>query len=336
MKRINNIYSRIIARDNLETAFDKAKRGKTWQDTVRHAEKHREKLLDELERVLKAHEYKTSAYRTKTIYEPKQRVIYILPFYPDRIVQHAIMNVLEPYWDRLMYHHSYACRKGKGQHKGSTQCMTYIKKHPYCLKCDVSKFYPSIDHDILYSIIKRKIKCKDTLKLLKEIIDSVPGESNVPIGNYLSQWFGNMYLNELDTYVKHELHVRHYIRYCDDFVLFGEKAELAEMIPKIKAFVGDRLKLKLSKCDLFPTSRGIDFLGYRHFPDNYVLLRKSTAKRVKKRLKGLVWNVKHGRVSKESALGSINSTKGWIKWANTHNLAMSLHLEEVQRAIEKV
>ena len=334
MKRLGNIYSKIISRENLELAFDKAKKGKTWQDKVKYAEAHRKELLDKLETVLRKRRYKTSPYRTKVIYEPKKRIIYILPFYPDRIVQHAIMNVLEPYWDRIMHYHSYACRKGKGQHKGSRQCMKYIKQSPYCLKCDISKFYPSVNHEILYRILQRKIKCKYTLELLQEIIDSVPGESNVPIGNYLSQWLGNMYLNELDDFVKHTLHIKRYIRYCDDFVLFGEKHELADIIPLIKAFVCDRLSMKMSKCDLFPVTRGIDFLGYRHFPNDYILLRKSTAKRVRKRIKGLVWEVKHGKKSKRSAIGSIESTKGWIRWANTHNLAMKLQLEEVKKTIE--
>jgi hypothetical protein len=336
MKRKGNLYARIIDRQNLELAFDKAKKGKTWQRTVKNAERHRKELLDQLETMLKNHEYRTSPYHTKTIYEPKKRVIYILPFYPDRIVQHAIMNILEPYWDSLMYYHSYACRKGKGQHKGSTLCMKYIREKPYCLKCDISKFYPSVNHDILFKVLTRKIKCKYTLAMLREIIDSIPGETNVPIGNYLSQWMGNMYLNELDTYVKQALRIKYYIRYCDDFVLFGDKEELVKAIPKVQAFVTGKLQMKLSKCDLFPVTRGIDYLGYRHFPGNYVLLRKTTAKRVKRRIRGLLWKVKHGKVKKETALGSIESTEGWIKWANTHNLAIALDIEEVRREIEKI
>lgn len=336
MKRHGNLYEKIIARENLEAAFDKARKGKTWQDTVKAADANREKLLDELEVILQKRAYRTSRYRIKTIYEPKRRDIYILPFYPDRIVQHAIMNIIEPIWDNMMHYHSYACRKHKGQHKGSTMCMRYIRKNKYCLKCDISKFYPSVNHDIMYRIIQRKIKCKYTLELLKEIIDSIPGDTNVPIGNYLSQWFGNMYLNELDDFVKHVLRVKHYIRYCDDFVLFGEKDELAVMIPQLEKFIREKLCMKMSKCNLFPVTRGIDFLGYRHFPDNYVLLRKSTTKRVKRRINGLIWNVRHGKISKDTALGSINSTKGWIKWANTHNLAISLQLEEVEKEIEKI
>ena len=117
------------------------------------------------------------------------------------------MNVLEPIWDNLFIHNSYACRKGKGQHRGSTKCAEYVRKNKYCLKCDIKKFYPSINHDILFNIIKKKIKCKKTLNLLHDIIYSIEGETNTPIGNYTSQWFGNLYLNELDMYVKHVLKI---------------------------------------------------------------------------------------------------------------------------------
>jgi hypothetical protein len=165
--------------------------------------------------------FQTSEYRTKIIHEPKERTIFILPFAPDRIVQHSLMNILEPIWDKMMIHNNFACRVGKGIHAGSRKTMEYVRKNSYCLKCDISKFYPSVNHDILYDILQRKIKCIDTLWLIKDIIYSYTGNgNNIPIGNYTSQWFGNMYLNELDTYVKHELRCKDYLRYCDDFCLF--------------------------------------------------------------------------------------------------------------------
>lgn len=292
--------------------------------------------MDKLEDTLKKHEYKTSPYRTKVIYEPKRRDIYILPFYPDRIVQHAVMNILEPIWDNMMYFDSYACRKGKGQHNGSTRCMKFIQRNSYCIKCDISKFYPSIHHATLMDIVKKKIKDKDVIAIISDIVHSIDGERNVPIGNYMSQWLGNLYLNELDMFVKHQLHIRDYIRYCDDFILFGTKEQLVEVMPKLREFVEKRLLLKFSKFNLFPVSRGIDFLGYRHFPGGYVLLRKTTAKRVKKRMKSLYYNVKHGKISKESALSSIESTKGWFRWANTHNLMMALDIAGREQDIEAI
>ena len=200
MKRHNNLFDKIVDKDNLLLAYKKAKKHKNWQQKVIRVEKDLDNLIEGLRLSLINGTYKTAEYRTKKIYEPKERTIYVLPFYPDRIVHHAIMNILEPIWDNLFISDSYACRNGKGQHKGSQKCMEFVRKNKYCLKCDISKFYPSINHEILKLIIRKKIKCKRTLNLLDTIIDSIDGETNIPIGNYLSQWFGNLYLNELDMF----------------------------------------------------------------------------------------------------------------------------------------
>lgn len=336
MKRHGDLYRKIISEENLKLAYQKSRKGKAWQRNVKEIDQRQEYYLSELLHILQNKEYKTSQYETKMIYEPKFRTIYILPYYPDRILQHAIMNVLEPIWDKLFIYDSYACRQGKGQHKGSLRCMQFVKRNKYCLKCDISKFYPSVNHEKLLKIIKRKIKCKDTLVLLEEIINSIEGESNVPIGNYLSQWFGNLYMNELDQLIKHKYHIKDYIRYCDDFLLFSNsKEKLNQMKLIIEKFITEQLKMKLSKCDLFPVTQGVDFLGYRHFPQGYILLRKTTAKRVKKRLKSLFWKVKHKKISKESAISTISSTKGWLRWANTHNMSLSLKIMELETEIKE-
>lgn len=329
MRRHNNLFNRIVEIDNLRLAYKKAKRGKSSKSFVVRFDKKAESSLSNIQDILVGDSFKTSKYHTKWVYEPKKRLIYVLPFAPDRIVQHAIMNIIEPIWDNLLISDSYACRVGKGLHLGSKKCMEFVRKYKYCLKCDISKFYPSIDHNILFKIIQRKIKCKPTLKLLEEIIYSIPGGKNVPIGNYTSQWFGNLYLNELDQYLKHQYKIKPYIRYCDDFVLFGDdKQRLNSIANSIKSFCSEKLELTLSKCDLFPVTQGVDFLGYRHFPD-YILLRKSTSKRVKKRLKLLPKLLAAGKITKEYFRSSIASTQGWLRWANTHNLSLSLQLEDL-------
>jgi len=209
--------------------------------------------------------------------------------------------------------------------------MEYVRKNNYCLKCDISKFYPSVDQDTLYKILQRKIKCADTLWLIKNIIYSYPGGKNVPIGNYTSQWFGNMYLNELDMYVKHELKCKDYVRYCDDFCLFhDDKMVLNAAAKSIETFLLNRLNLRFSKCDLFPVSHGVDFLGYRHFR-KYILLRKSTAKRVKKRLAMLPRLLENGKITKGQFKSSVASTWGWLKWANTYNFRLSLDIDKLRR-----
>jgi len=210
--------------------------------------------------------------------------------------------------------------------------MDFIRKTGsggYCLKMDISKFYPSISHDILYNIVKKKIKCKDTLWLLEDIIFSLPGNKNVPIGNYTSQWLGNLYLNELDYYLKFELGVKSYLRYCDDFlVLHHDKRYLHELADVIGNFIHVHLDLKFSKCDVFPISQGIDFLGYRHFP-KFILVRKSTVKWVKRRLQRLPILLDKGFITAEQYRSSIASTKGWLKWANSYHLSKCLGLESM-------
>jgi hypothetical protein len=196
----------------------------------------------------------------------------------------------------------------------------------YCLKMDIRKFYPSIDHDILYEIVHRKIKCPDTLWLLEDIIYSIPGGKNVPIGNYTSQWLGNLYMNELDQFLKHEMKIRQYIRYCDDFILLHQdKRYLRTVAEKIETFLAERLDLKLSKNDIFPVRQGIDFLGYRHFPD-HILVRKSTAKRIKRRMQELPRQLARGEITSDQYRSSIASTEGWLLWANSHNFKKSLGL----------
>lgn len=330
LKRFGNLYEKIISKENIELAYQKARRGKTCQRAVKRVDNQKEAYLDALHESLKNKTFRTSPYKEKIIYEPKLRTIYILPFYPDRIVQHAIMNIIEPIWNSRLIFDTYACRKNKGQHAGSKRSMQFVKRNKYCLKCDISKFYPSVNHDILFEIVKRKIKCPDTLNLLKEIITSVVGEKNVPIGNYLSQWFGNIYMGELDQVMKHKYKIRDYIRYCDDFLLFSnDKKFLRQLQVIIPEYLAKNLKLKMSKCDLIQTTQGIDFLGYRHFPQGYILVRKTTAKRIKRRIKALPWKVRHGIITPATARSVIASTSGWLKWANAHHFSIALKLAKL-------
>jgi len=323
------LFRHIVDLDNIHVAYKRARRGKGWQDTVKRFEENLDKNLVVIRQNLINHTFTTAAYHTKTIYEPKRREIYILPFAPDRIVQHALMRVIEPIWESLFIDTSFACRKGKGLHAGSLKTMEFVRRNKYCLKCDISKFYPSVRHDILSSLVRRKIKCPEALWLLDDIINSFPGEANVPIGNYTSQWFGNLYLNELDMFVKHNLKCRDYLRYCDDFCLFADdKGYLNDCAKRMEEYLWEKLKLSYSKCRLFPVSLGVDFLGYRHFP-KYILLRKSTAKRDKKRLKTLPKLLRSGRITTEQFQSSIASTMGWLRWAKTKNFQLAVELEKL-------
>jgi hypothetical protein len=329
MKRHGNLYDKITCSENLRLAYEKARRGKSRMHNVQRFEHDVDSNLERIRRSLVDKTFTTARYQVKKIYVPKERDIYVLPFSPDRIVQHAIMNVLEPVWDTTFIADSYACRTGKGIHAGSLRTMEFVRRYRYVLKCDIAKFYPSIDHDVLYGIVQRKIKCADTLWLLKDIIYSAPGGKNAPIGNFTSQWFCNLYLNELDQLVKHHYKIKGYLRYCDDFCLFSDdKQQLRALADELRVYLAKELKLTFSKCDLFPVSQGVDFLGYRHFR-NYILVRKSTATRVRRRLANLPLLLAAGEITEEQYRSSIASTRGWLKWANTHNLSVALELDRL-------
>ncbi len=334
MRRHGNLFSKITDLENIRQAFADAKRGKKKKSVIRHCEEHLDDTCQAIRAMLFSKTFRTSEYRTMYIHVPKTRQIFDLPFYPDRIIHHAIMRVIEPIWQGLFISDSYACIAGRGIHAGSRRTMEYVRKYKYCLKMDIRKFYPSVDHDILFAVVQKKIKCADTLVLLKDIIYSVPDGKNVPIGNYTSQWLGNLYLNELDQFLKHTHHVKAYIRYCDDFCIFhDDKKYLGRMALIIEEYLSLRLKLSMSKCDLFPVSRGVDFLGYRHFPD-HVLLRKSTATRMKRKLRLLPELLAGKKISTEQYRSTLASVTGWMRWANSRNFQKHLQLDSLRKAIE--
>ena len=165
---------------------------------------------------------------------------------------------------------------------------------------------------------------------MQDIIYSLPGAKNIPIGNYTSQWMGNLYLNELDQLVKTRMKIQKYVRYCDDFIILdNDKAKLQSLKSEIIGFLQERLKLVLGKAEVFPTSHGIDFLGYRHFPGGYILLRKSTAKRIKKRCTYIDGLLSAGIGDRKRIESQVSSAIGWIMWANTHHLKEKCKMEEL-------
>lgn len=333
MRRYGNLWEQLISKENFELAYRRSRKNKSKFKAVIRFEKNYEEKLENLRQKVINKEFTTGIYKEKIKYEPKKRIIYVLPYCPDRIVHHALMNVLMPIFEKIFIKDSYACIRGRGQHKGSLRCMEFVRRNKYCLKCDIHHFYPSINHDILYSMIEHKIKDKNVLWLIKDIIYSFEGETNVPIGNLTSQWFGNFYLTPLDYFIKHELKCKDYERYSDDFTLYSnDKFYLRDCREKIGKFINEKLKLEFSKCDIFHTKQGVDYLGYRHF-DNYILVRKRTAKRTVKRIRKLPEKLKSGKITEEQYEGSIASANGLIKHANSYNLRRKMRLDELQKEI---
>lgn len=323
MKRYGNLFQDIISLENLSIAFDKAARNKKWRNSVISAYEHKEEIIQGIRNSLLNKTYKTSEYITKTIYEPKERLIYILPFAPDRVVHHAVMNILEPILDKKLIYDTYSCRKGKGQLRASDRCLSYCKKYKYCLQLDISKFYPSINHLRLKQILRCIFKDKDLLWLLDEIIDSTHTPTNVPIGNYLSQWFGNIYLNTLDRFCIKAGFTK-IIRYCDDLLVFSNSKEDLNNFRTKVIYLCKSLELRLSKTNLIKTTKGIKFLGFRHFPKGYKLLKKSTATRLKNRLTYLIENYINNRTSYSKAQGQLASALGWFNSVNAYNFSRKL------------
>ena len=264
--------------------------------------------------------FKTSRYQTFTIYEPKKRVIYKLPLYPDHIVHHALINILGPIWHSFFIHDSYACIPGRGLLAASQKTMHFVRRNKYVLQCDIRKFFPSVNHEIMFDIVKQKIHDRRILNILWEIISSVGGTRNLPIGNLTSQWMGNVYLNALDWFVKHKLRWRDYIRYCDDFCLYGnDKGALHDAGRRISRFIQSELNMVFSKMILRRTIDGVSFIGYRHFR-KFILLRKYTARKLCRR----ILNIVRFRDKDMKTVGQLAAAYGWTKWCNCFNYKMSL------------
>jgi hypothetical protein len=323
MKRYGYLYGAITDYNNIVLAHKKAKQGKSYYEEVQLIDQEPTKYFEAIQAMLIDKTFRTSPYRTKMIHEPKERIIYKLPYYPDRIVHHAIMNVLQPIWDTIFIEDLYSAIPGRGLHEGTIKLRKWLHNKEatrYCLKFDIAQYYPSVSHDILFGLIARKIKCRDTLWLLEGIVRSPGGTANIPIGNYLSQYFGNIYLNYFDHWLKEEHRVRYYMRYGDDgIILNGSKQRLNDLLYDINIYLEDELALTLNnKTQLFKVDgRGIDFLGYRCFRD-YTLLRKSSANRFKKKVGFIERNSKV--LPPQHIISSVMSYCGWIDWCNGHNL----------------
>ncbi len=319
MKRFGNLFSSIVDTDNLLTAHLNARKGKSQYGEVQMVNRDPGYYIAEIQRMLISKTFTTSPYELKEIYEPKQRTIYKLPYYPDRIVQHAVMQVIQPIWDKIFIYDLYSAIPGKGLHAGSYRLRNFLKDVPntqYCLKFDISKFYPSMNHDVLLSLIEKKIKCKDTLWLLEDVIRSTPG---VPIGNYLSQYFGNIYMNEFDHWLKEDKGMRYYLRYCDDgVILHADKFLLQDLLIEIRDEL-KKLHLNLNpKTSIFPVDRcGVDFLGYRHYR-RHTLLRKSSARNMIKRVNQI--EVCGYKMDAKTVICSVMSMFGWLKHCNSYHL----------------
>lgn len=343
MRRHGNLWPAIIDEDNLRAAHARARQGKGWQRSVRVIDEQLEQRIPALREMLAAGEFRTGEYSARTLVERgKERLIHRLPYWPDRVVHHAAAQVLAPIWTASLIRHTYASIPGRGIHDAASIVRHQLRGDTagteFCLRMDVRKFYPSIPHEPLKSLLRQRIKDPRVLALLDEVVGSIsvsaPGVG-IPIGNYLSQWFANLYLAPIDWRIKQHHKVRYYHRYCDDLILLHpDKAFLHHVRDDIDMQLREAWGLQVKgNWQAFPVAdRGVDFVGYRMWPDK-TLLRKGTKRRMGARLS--IPRSQRSPAQLARALRSVPSYDGWTRFGSTRSLRAELldpfldHLEAV-------
>jgi retron-type reverse transcriptase len=321
MKRQNRLFEQIIDYRNIRLAFLKALRGNRNSHSAVKFCKNVEKKLAVVRDKLMSLDCGWGKYRSFLIKDPKLRVISTAPF-EQRIMHHAIMNVIEPVLDRPMICHSYACRKGKGTHAAVQYAFGRCKASPFFLKLDIRKYFDSIDHEALKILIRRLIKDTRVLFLLDGVIDSyetAPGKG-VPIGNLTSQFFANLYLAGMDHFILEHLRPSAYCRYMDDFVLWSSSAaELKTMFARVNEYVSRNLKLAVKQPVFGKTAAGLPFLGFLIKEKGIFLLQKSK-RRFKQRMAEITASLYSGVITEEKAAERTRSVYAAINLARTNRL----------------
>lgn len=339
MKTVINLYDKITEFDNIVHAYYKAMKHKRYKQDVTHFRFNQERELISIYKNLLNKSYTPGPYKVFTILDPKERMISAAPF-RDRVVHHALCNIIEPIFEKTFIFDSYANRKGKGTHAAIKRYHDYALKFPYVLKADIKKFFPSIDHEILKAEIRRKIACKDTLDLIDSIIDAsnpqedhaiyFPGDDlftpstlrrGIPIGNLTSQFWANVYLNRFDHYIKETLRVPGYIRYVDDFVLFAQdKSTLNKLKEEISLYL-QRLRLLLhpKKTHIYRVKDGVPFLGFQVFP-YYRYVQKKKTKRFFRHLRNKIQLRLEDKLSPQTLETGLNSWLGHIRFGQNNRL----------------
>lgn len=339
MQTYRNLYPQIYDFEALYHAYRRARRGKRDRGSVRHFEQDLEGNLIQLQNELIWGEYRTGRYHRFQVFEPKPREVASLPF-RDRVVQHALIAAIEPIWERRFIAHSYACRPGRGMHRGANATQAMLRKvkrehgRVYALKADVARYFAHIDHGVLRQLIARRIACPQTLALCEEILASTASEDElapvgIPIGNLTSQLWANVYLHELDLFAKHRLKARHYVRYMDDFVvLHHDKAWLHRARHEIEHFLQQQLRLHTNhKTQVFPVAcrqgRGLDFLGYHLWP-THRRLRKSSIRRIHRTMRHFQRLYARGEIELDEIRQSVVSWSAHASHADTHSLQQKM------------
>jgi len=356
VKRHGNLWPQVIQFENLLLAARKAQRGKRMQASVLQFNYRLETELIALQAELTTKTYRPRGYTTFEIFDPKCRMISAAP-YRDRVVHHALCAIIQPIFERTFVDDSYANRIGFGTHRALRRYIDFMRTTPYVLQCDIQKYFPSIDLTLLKEILRRKIKCPDTLWLIDCIIDHsnkqisvhelFPGDDlltmlerrrGLPIGNLTSQFFANVYLNGFDHFIKEQLKVKKYLRYVDDFALFShDHGFLSEARFALEDYLaGLRLRIHPIKSQLFETRHGASFLGFRVIPlgntfpkDVQIRVRRENLRRGKRRLKQMQSDYASGKITFKVLNQSVQSWLAHLSHGDTWQLRKQLFTDLV-------
>lgn len=314
------IYDEVTSLPGLFSAWNEFRKGKERKLDVQQFFLDLEANIISLYRIIRSGLYKHSNYISFFICDPKLRNIHKAEV-TDRVLHHSIVRNIEPFFEKSFIFDSYSSRDGKGTHRAIKRlknfCLTLTKnktRTAWALKCDVKKFFDSIDHEILLSLVRKKVKDAKLMDIIEEIVRSYnkePGKG-IPLGNLTSQLFSNVYLSQFDHFVKRELRAKYYVRYADDFILLNdEKEQLEKLLPIINNFLETKLKLHLHPGKVFirKIHQGIDFLGCIVFP-THIILRTKTKRRIFRKIKARKKELEMGKIDKKSFNQSLQSYFG--------------------------
>ena len=333
-KTIRNVYCKNLTYEKLLKAHLDARKGKGSRKEIILFNLKQEEYIKYLLERLENKTYKHGGYTVFYVTEPKLRKIEKSK-YMDRIVHRWLVdNILKPYFIPRFIQTTYACIEGRGMHKACLDMQEMMKhctriwNNYYILKMDIAKYFDNIDKKILLDILEKRIKDKDVMWLINEILYANKREKGLEIGNYTSQMFANIYLNEYDWYVKRNLHIKYFSRYMDDSILLVKtKKEAIQALENIKRFLKENLNLELnSKTQIFKSSQGVNYCGYK-INEYRLKIRDKGKKKLKKKIKYLRYEIKNGRMTSKDAKRYLAGHLGYLKIANTRNLELKIFEE---------
>jgi len=322
MRRMGGLWEQVVAFGNLLRAARNAARGKREVAGVARFLERIEPRLLALQRELAGQTWRPGVTASFVVRDPKVRTITVAPF-EDRVVHHALIDVLEPWLERRMVGESFACRRGKGTHAALDHAQRMVRRHGWFLKLDVRRFFPSLEHDVALETLARVVKDRRVLELAERIVRDGGGSGRgLPIGNLTSQWLANLVLDRLDHVVKERLRVPGYVRYMDDFVLFADGKEgLQHWHGEVAAFLRDELRLALKQraTVLAPCTNGLPFLGWRLYRGTR-RLRPENRRRALSRLRHRRWQHRTGRITESGLAAAARSLCAHLEHGQTRAL----------------